>query len=127
VDAADTNAPPEIMVVTNVSGTSWIVTRGGEGAAPWAHAGGWTALPVLTAQALQSLSTVAKFAGALNGSASPETITHNLNTRDIIVAVYNGASPYGAVSVDWAPTTVNTVTITYSPALGSGYRCVVVG
>src|SRR5262245_48791525 len=32
-----------------------------------------------------------KFAGALTGTASPETITHNLNTRDVEVTVLNGA------------------------------------
>jgi hypothetical protein len=52
VDAADPNAPPEIMLVSNVSATTWTVTRGAEGAAPWAHVAGWTAIPVLTAQAL---------------------------------------------------------------------------
>jgi hypothetical protein len=68
-----------------------------------------------------------KFAGALVGTASPETITHNLNTRDITVAVYNGSAPYTAVSVDWDATTVNTVTIRYNPNLGAGYRIVVHG
>jgi hypothetical protein len=58
VDAADPGAPPEIIIVTNISGTTWTVTRGGEGAAPWAHVAGWTAIPVLTADAL---NTLAKF------------------------------------------------------------------
>src|SRR5262252_3434936 len=68
-----------------------------------------------------------KYAAALTGTASPETVTHNLNTRDVEVAVYNGASPYTAVQVDWAAATVNTVTVTYNPNLGAGYRVVVVG
>jgi hypothetical protein len=68
-----------------------------------------------------------KYAATLAGTASPEIITHNLNTRDIQVSVYNGASPYGAVQVDWQATTVNTVTINYNPALGAGYRVVVMG
>jgi len=68
-----------------------------------------------------------KFAGALTGTASPETVTHNLNTRDVHVQVYNGATPYTAVEVDWDATTVNTVTIRYNPNLGAGYRAVVVG
>jgi hypothetical protein len=68
-----------------------------------------------------------KFAAALTGTASPETITHNLNTRDVQVTVLNGASPYTAVEVDWDATTVNTVTIRYNPNLGAGYRAVVVG
>jgi hypothetical protein len=68
-----------------------------------------------------------KYAAALTGTASPETVTHNLNTRDVHVQVLNGATPYTAVEVDWDATTVNTVTIRYNPNLGAGYRVVVVG
>jgi len=68
-----------------------------------------------------------KFAAALTGTASPETVTHNLNTRDVHVQVLNGATPYTAVEVDWDATTVNAVTIRYNPNLGAGYRAVVVG
>jgi hypothetical protein len=66
-----------------------------------------------------------KFAAALTGTASPEVITHNLNSRDVYVSVLNGATPYTAVQVDWDATTVNTVTIRYNPNLGAGYRAVV--
>jgi hypothetical protein len=68
-----------------------------------------------------------KFAAALTGTASPETVTHNLNTRDIMLTVLNGASPYTAVEVDWDATTVNTAVIRYNPNLGAGYRVVVLG
>jgi hypothetical protein len=68
-----------------------------------------------------------KFAAALTGTASPETVTHNLNTRDVHVQVLNGATPYTAVEVDWDAATVNTVTIRYNPNLGAGYRAVVIG
>jgi hypothetical protein len=68
-----------------------------------------------------------KFAAVLTGTASPEVITHNLNTRDVQVTVLNGASPYTAVQVDWDATTVNTVTVRYNPNLGAGYRVVVTG
>lgn len=68
-----------------------------------------------------------KYAAALTGTASPETVTHNLNTRDISLTVLNGASPYTAVEVDWDATTVNTAVIRYSPNLGTGYRVVVIG
>lgn len=68
-----------------------------------------------------------KFAAALTGTASPETVTHNLNTRDVHVTVLNGASPYTAVEVDWDATTVNTVVVRYNPNLGAGYRVVVIG
>jgi len=68
-----------------------------------------------------------KFAAALTGTTSPETVTHNLNTRDIQLTVLNGATPYTAVEVDWDATTVNTAVIRYNPNLGAGYRVVVVG
>jgi hypothetical protein len=68
-----------------------------------------------------------KFAVALTGTASPETITHNLNTQDIMLMVHNGASPYTSVEVDWDATTVNTAVIRYNPNLGAGYRAVVMG
>jgi hypothetical protein len=68
-----------------------------------------------------------KFAAALTGTASPETVTHNLNSRDVHVQVLNGATPYTAVEVDWDATTLNTVTIRYNPNLGAGYRAVVIG
>jgi hypothetical protein len=70
---------------------------------------------------------VKKFAAALTGTSSPETVTHNLNTRDIMLDVYNGATPYTAVEVDWDATTVNTAVIRYVPNLGAGYRVVVMG
>src|SRR5215471_9690453 len=72
-------------------------------------------------------SKATKYAAALTGTASPETVTHNLNTRDIQLTVLNGSTPYTAVEVDWDATTVNTAVIRYNPNLGAGYRCVVVG
>jgi hypothetical protein len=68
-----------------------------------------------------------KFAAALTGTASPEVVTHNLNTRDIQLTVLNGASPYTAVEVDWDATSLTQATIRYNPALGAGYRVVIVG
>jgi uncharacterized cupin superfamily protein len=68
-----------------------------------------------------------KYAAGLTGTASPETVTHNLNTRDIQLDVYNGASPFTAVEVDWDATTVNTAVIRYTPNLGAGYRVVIIG
>jgi hypothetical protein len=71
--------------------------------------------------------TTKKFAAALTGTASPEVVTHNLNTRDIQLTVLNGASPYTAVEVDWDATSLTQATIRYNPNLGAGYRVVIVG
>jgi hypothetical protein len=65
-----------------------------------------------------------KYAAALTGTASPETVTHNLNTTDIVLQVRVGAT---AVDVDWDATTVNTATVRYNPNLGAGARVVVIG
>jgi hypothetical protein len=80
---------------------------------------------IATVASLASYSK--KYAGALTGTASPETVTHNLNTRDITLRVLNGSTPYTAVEVDWAATTVNTAVVRYTPNLGAGYRVVVFG
>lgn len=51
---ADPAAPSELIAVTNVSGTSWSVTRGAETTTPVAHAAGYTVQQVVTAGALGS-------------------------------------------------------------------------
>jgi hypothetical protein len=86
-------------------------------------------IPTITSMnaAIAAAAGARKFAAGLSGTASPETVTHNLNTRDISLTVLNGASPYTAVEVDWDATTVNTAVLRYSPNLGAGYRVVVVG
>ena len=45
---ADPAAPSETILVTNVSGTTWTVTRGAESTAPVAHAAGFTVWQVVT-------------------------------------------------------------------------------
>jgi hypothetical protein len=52
---ADKAAPSEIMIVTNVSGTTWTVTRGAESTAPVAHSAGFTVYAALTAGVLGGL------------------------------------------------------------------------
>ena len=46
---ADPAAPSEIILVTNISGTTWTVTRGAESTTPVAHAAGFTIYQVTTA------------------------------------------------------------------------------
>jgi hypothetical protein len=64
-----------------------------------------------------------RYAQALATGPSPQTVTHNLNTRDVIVQVYN--STYDLIDVEVRATTVNTVTITHNPVLPAGCRVVV--
>jgi hypothetical protein len=63
-----------------------------------------------------------------DGAATSYTITHNLNTRDVQVVLFDNSSPYAEVIADVAHTTVNTVTLQFSIAPTSNqYRVVVQG
>lgn len=60
-----------------------------------------------------------------NGSATAFTLTHNLGTRDVTIAVYDN-STYEEVIVDVAATTTSTVTVTFATAPASNaYRVVI--
>jgi hypothetical protein len=62
-----------------------------------------------------------------NGSSTQFSITHNLNTRDVSVQVYDNAT-FDTVDVDVVRTDVNTVTLTFSTAPSvNSYRVLVVG
>ena len=77
--------------------------------------------------AIDSAVVVSKYAASVgDGAATSYTVTHNLGTRDIVVSVYDNASPYSEVSVDVAHTTTNTATIAFSIAPTSNqYRIVI--
>jgi hypothetical protein len=64
---------------------------------------------------------------AANVAAATSTaITHNLNTRDVVVNVYRVASPYDTVECDVERTDLNNVTVRFATApAASEYRCVV--
>ena len=77
--------------------------------------------------AIDSAVVVSKYAASVgDGAATSYTVTHNLNTRDVIVTVYDNSAPYAEVITDVAHTTTNTVTIAFSVAPTSNqYRVVV--
>lgn len=63
-----------------------------------------------------------------DGSATQFTVTHNLNSRDVHVAVYRASGAYDEVLVDQEHTTVNAVTIRFASApAANAFRVVVVG
>lgn len=65
-----------------------------------------------------------RYAAALTASTS-QVVTHSLNTRDVVVQVYNSAANYEEIDVEVQRTSVNTITVIANPALPAGYRVVV--
>ena len=57
VQEDDLTRQSEIMLVTNVSGTTWTVTRGVEGTAPVAHPANFAAVHTITAAALATIAS----------------------------------------------------------------------
>ena len=77
--------------------------------------------------AIDSAVVVSKYAADVgDGSATSYTITHNLNTRDVVVSVYEASGTYAEVVCDVAHATANTITLAFSVAPTSNqYRVVV--
>lgn len=98
------------------TGTSIAVANGGTGA-------------TTAATARANLGATTKVSASVgNGSATSIVVTHNLNTRDLQVQLFEVASPYAQVFTDVELTTVDTLTLTFSQApSASQYRVVIVG
>jgi hypothetical protein len=79
--------------------------------------------------AIDTAVVVTKYgANVGDGSSTSYTITHNLNTRDVQVTLFDNSAPYAEVICDVLHTTVNTVTLQFSIAPTSNqYRVVVQG
>ncbi|MCK7604866.1 tail fiber protein [Geobacillus stearothermophilus] len=70
-----------------------------------------------------------KYAATIgDGTTTTFTITHNLNTQDVVVTVRENASPYNVVFADVQITDANNIKVLFATAPSSNqYRVVVVG
>jgi hypothetical protein len=69
-----------------------------------------------------------KYSGALTGSGTSFTVTHNLGTRDVTVMVRKSGSTYDQVFTDVQMTDTNTVTVIFASSVtGSDYTVTVIG
>ena len=98
------------------NGTAIAVANGGTGA-------------TTTAGAKTNLGFMTRYATSVgDASATSFTVTHSLNTRDVIVQVREVAAPYAVVIADVAATTADTVTVAFATAPTSNqYRVTVIG
>ena len=63
-----------------------------------------------------------------DGSATSYVVTHNLNTRDVIIRVFPNSGQYDDVEVDVQRTSTTTATLVFATAPASNaYRVVVIG
>ena len=69
-----------------------------------------------------------KYKTTLNTSATSHTVTHNLGTKDTVVAIYEVASPFAEIFADVEHTSDSDITIKFAVAPTAGeYRVVVIG
>ena len=97
---------PNVFVLWNESSDEWTITNDGT----------------------NYHSVARKYAASVGNSASTTfTLTHNLNTRDVQVQVYDNAT-YDTVECDVLRPTVNTVELTFAVAPSTNaYRAVITG
>jgi hypothetical protein len=109
-DVAEAN-----LNLANMGGTL-PVTKGGTGA-------------ITAAAARTNLGTPGKYAGTIgDGVSTTIVVTHNLNTQDVIIQLYEAATPFNQVLPDIQSTSVNTATLIFAVAPTSNqYRVVAIG
>jgi hypothetical protein len=61
-----------------------------------------------------------------DGTTTSFTITHNLNTRDVVVSIRQAASPYEQIYADVRAATLDTITVIFATAPSSGQYVVTV-
>lgn len=128
-----TAEPGDIAVRTDLSKSFILRVAGASTLANWQE----LLTPTDTVTSVNGATGAVTIAAALrysvdigNASATVFVVTHNLNTRDVVVSVRENASPYAVGICDVEATTVNTVTVRFSatnvPA-NNAYRVTVLG
>ena len=84
---SDPAQPSEVVAVTNVSGTTWTVTRGAENTTPVAHSVGFTVKQIVTAGFLGSLSPLSGQYLCPPSQYAPGTQTTFTTTSGILSAM----------------------------------------
>jgi hypothetical protein len=116
-------ASPE---VSGILGSS----NGGTGNAFFGVSGPATSVKTYTFKNANS-TIPAFFAGTItgNGSTASFTVTHSLGTKDVVVMVYQSASPFAQVFTDIEMATSDTVTVRFAANVANAvsYRVVVIG
>ena len=127
-----TVAADSIDISTSYVGQATITTLGTVATGTWQGTavgvayGGTGATSASAARA--NLDATTKVSATITGAGTTHTVTHNLNTRDITVQVYEAVSPYAQVFPDLELVSVNAVDVKFSVAPGSdSYRVVVIG
>lgn len=75
-------------------------------------------------------ATIHKYSSSItgNGTTTDFTITHSLNTRDVVVNLYEDTAPYQQVWADVKMTSTTQVTVSFAeaPANGVNYKIVII-
>jgi hypothetical protein len=137
--ATDPSTPAIARIVYNTTsnkleyynGTAWVVLDNNSGNADQLDGQhGTYYLARANHTGTQLASTVSDFSAAAdarvaaagysvsvgNGTLTTITVTHNLGTRDILVGVWQAATPYARVECDIVADTVNSIQLTFTTA-----------
>lgn len=135
---ADPVAPSEIIAVTNVSGTTWTVTRGADSTTPVTHTAGFTIYQVVPYSWLATIpsssSPLALTAGGTGVSAASDAAllgdlgAASLLTRATVLTASGAAAANTVVPVNTTSGAV-TVTLPNAPAQGTvvAVKCIIFG
>jgi len=116
----------EIVRVTNITGDVFTVIRGQEGTPYRGMSVGNQIVAALTAKTVDDLLTASSSSYAADlGSGTTVVATHNLGTKDVVVAVYR-VSDGVEVDVPFSRTSTNAITLNSAVNL-AGHRVVVLG